>query len=103
MGMALGYLVSRSLHVATELGIADLLKDGPKTVEDLAPTTGTHRESLYRLVRMLGPALEDLRVLAARKRNVPSARNTPSAVSTSIVKELMNGRIFPTPSKGWNG
>ena len=53
MGIALGYLVSRSLHVATDLGIADLLKDGPKTIEDLAPTTGSHRESLYRLLRTL--------------------------------------------------
>jgi hypothetical protein len=53
MGMALGYLVSRSLHVATELGIADLLKDGPKTIEALASSTGAHRESLYRLLRTL--------------------------------------------------
>jgi hypothetical protein len=53
MGMALGYLVSRSLPVATELGIADLLKEGPKTVEELASRTGAHRESLYRLLRTL--------------------------------------------------
>jgi len=53
MSMALGYLVSRSLHIATELGIADLLKDGPKTVDELASRIGAHRESLYRLLRML--------------------------------------------------
>jgi hypothetical protein len=53
MNMALGYLISRSLHVATELGIADLLKDGPKSVDALASSTGAHRESLYRLLRTL--------------------------------------------------
>jgi hypothetical protein len=53
MNLALGYLLSRSLHVATELGIADLLKDGPLTVEELAAQTGAHRESLYRLLRTL--------------------------------------------------
>lgn len=53
MGMALGYLVSRSLHVATELGIADLIKDAPKSVDELASSTGAHRESLYRLLRVL--------------------------------------------------
>jgi hypothetical protein len=53
MGMALAYLVSRSLYVATELGIADLLKDGPKRVEELASSAGAHRESLYRLLRTL--------------------------------------------------
>lgn len=53
MGIALGYLVSRSLHVATELGIADLVKDGPKTTDELASHTGAHRESLKRLLRAL--------------------------------------------------
>lgn len=53
MNMALGYLVSRSLHVATELGIADLMKDGPQTVEALAARTGAQAESLRRLLRTL--------------------------------------------------
>lgn len=53
MNLALGYLVSRSLYVATELGIADLLKDGPRGVEELASATGAHQESLYRLLRTL--------------------------------------------------
>lgn len=53
MGIALGYLVSRSLHVATELGIADLLKEAPMSVDALASRTGAHRESLYRLLRTL--------------------------------------------------
>src|SRR3954469_570733 len=53
LDMALGYLVSRSLHVATELGIAVLLKDGPKDIEELASVTGADQQSLYRLLRML--------------------------------------------------
>ena len=36
LGMALSYLTSRGLHVANELGIADLLKDGPQNIEQLA-------------------------------------------------------------------
>ncbi|HLW71314.1 MAG TPA: methyltransferase [Candidatus Binataceae bacterium] len=51
--IALNYLVSRCLHVAAELGIADLLKDGPKSIEDLARVTGAHQPSLYRLLRTL--------------------------------------------------
>jgi hypothetical protein len=53
MNLALGYLLSRSLHVATEMGIADLVKDGPKSIEALAAITGTHRQSLHRLLRTL--------------------------------------------------
>lgn len=53
LNLALSYLSSRGLHVATELGIADLLKDGPKSMEELARATGAHQQSLYRLLRML--------------------------------------------------
>ena len=51
--LALSYLASRSLHVANELGIADLLKDGPQGIEELARATGAQQQSLYRLLRML--------------------------------------------------
>jgi len=47
-GMATGYLLSRALHVAADLGIADLLSDGPKPVAELARTVGAHPQSLYR-------------------------------------------------------
>lgn len=33
-GMATGYLLSRALHVVADLGIADLLSDGPKPVTE---------------------------------------------------------------------
>ncbi|MHB1422681.1 MAG: methyltransferase [Gemmataceae bacterium] len=48
-----GYWMSQALHVAAQLGIADLLKDGPKTIAQLAESTGTHARSLYRLLRAL--------------------------------------------------
>jgi hypothetical protein len=53
LGLALGYLPSRGLHVANELGIADLLKDGFRPIAELACGTGAHQQSLYRLLRML--------------------------------------------------
>ncbi|HEY7154858.1 MAG TPA: methyltransferase, partial [Gemmataceae bacterium] len=51
--MLTGYWIAQSLHVAAQLGIADLLKDGPQTVAHLAEATGTHARSLYRLLRAL--------------------------------------------------
>src|ERR1700694_2487134 len=48
-----GYWLSRAIYVAAELGIADLLADGPRTVDDLAATTSTHPPSLYRVLRLL--------------------------------------------------
>jgi len=51
--MMTGYWVSQAIYVAAELGIADLLRDGPRTVAELARDTNTDEESLYRLLRAL--------------------------------------------------
>jgi SAM-dependent methyltransferase len=51
--MILGYRLSRALSVAAELGIADLLEDGPRRIDDLARAASAHGPSLYRLLRLL--------------------------------------------------
>ena len=48
-----GYWVGQALYVAAHLGLADLVKDGPRAPADLAAATGTHPPSLYRLLRAL--------------------------------------------------
>jgi O-methyltransferase/methyltransferase family protein len=48
-----GYQVSQALHVAATLGVADQLKDGPKSYEVVAQACGGHSTSLYRLLRAL--------------------------------------------------
>jgi hypothetical protein len=48
-----GYWTTQALYVAAKLGLADLLRDGPRSPEDLAAATGTHVPSLYRLLRAL--------------------------------------------------
>ena len=53
MGLALGYLVSRSLHVATELGVADHLADGPLDAHTLAARCGARPDALRRVLRTL--------------------------------------------------
>ena len=46
-------LISESIYVAAALGLADLLADGPKNVEELAKTTGVGASSLRRVMRAL--------------------------------------------------
>jgi hypothetical protein len=53
LGIAMGYMLARGVYVAAEMGIADLLNDGPKRIEELAEATGAHSQSLHRLLRML--------------------------------------------------
>src|SRR5215469_2276593 len=48
-----GFQVTQGIYVAAKLGIADLLKDGSRTSEELAQATGTHAPSLYRVLRLL--------------------------------------------------
>ena len=51
--LATSYWVSRALYAAAKLGIADLLQDDPKSCDDLASSTGTNAQALYRLMRAL--------------------------------------------------
>src|SRR5919112_2328959 len=47
------FRASQAIHVAATLGVADLLEDGPRSVDELAQATGTHASALYRLLRAL--------------------------------------------------
>jgi DNA-binding IclR family transcriptional regulator len=51
MQMLFGFAASRAIGATAELRIADLLKDGPKTAEELAEQAGVHARSLYRVLR----------------------------------------------------
>lgn len=52
--LLLGNRTTHLLHVAAELGLADLLADGPHTSADLAHHTGAHTAALHRVLRALG-------------------------------------------------
>ncbi len=53
VGMLHGQGLARAVEIAAELGVADLVADGPRSVDDLAGATGSHAPSLYRLLRAL--------------------------------------------------
>lgn len=48
-----GYQVSQAIHVVATLGVADLLRDGPRTSDDLAAVANVHPRALYRVLRAL--------------------------------------------------
>jgi hypothetical protein len=51
--MLVGNQVQQAIYVAAKLGIADLLKSGPKDISELARVTAADEDSLYRLLRAL--------------------------------------------------
>jgi len=48
-----GLIKSQAIRLAAELQLADFVKDGPKTLTELAEATGTHKAALYRLLYAL--------------------------------------------------
>src|SRR5712691_9931004 len=55
-GMLNSHFLVQALYVAATLGIADLLADGARTINELAEASASHAASLYRLLRMLASA-----------------------------------------------
>lgn len=48
-----GYMISRAIYVAAQLGVADILKDQPMDTRDIAAAVGANPDALYRLLRAL--------------------------------------------------
>jgi ubiquinone/menaquinone biosynthesis C-methylase UbiE len=48
-----GYWYTQTIYVAAKLGLAELLKDGPRSAQELAEVTQTNPRALYRLLRAL--------------------------------------------------
>jgi len=51
--MITGYWMSQAIYAAAKFDIAEHLKDGPKSVEELAKATSTNSDALHRLLRAL--------------------------------------------------
>jgi hypothetical protein len=48
-----GYWYTQTIYVAAKLSLAEHLKDGPRSAQDLAQATGTNPRALCRLLRAL--------------------------------------------------
>ncbi len=53
MKFIVGKWISKPIYAAAELGIADILTEGSKSIEELAQITQSHSPSLYRMMRAL--------------------------------------------------
>jgi hypothetical protein len=87
--MAMGYSRSRILAAAARLGLADLLGDEPRSVDDLAVSSGAHADSLYRLLRGLasfGIVSETApRYFVLTSRGKPLRKDAPNSEWAAIV------------------
>src|SRR5215471_365388 len=75
---------AQAVIVAAQLGLADLLAEGPRRADELAATTGAHPRALYRLLRALAglgvfSLLDDGRV-ALTQLAEPLRTNVPGSL-----------------------
>ncbi len=56
MNLTTGHWIAQAIFVAAKLGIADLLREGPRSSGDLAQSAGANPRALYRLLRALAGA-----------------------------------------------
>jgi hypothetical protein len=80
--MLVGNQIQQAIYVATKVGIADLLKDGPKRNEELAQATGAHPKALYRLLR----ALASFGIFAEDEQN----RFVLTSIASLLQKEILS-------------
>jgi hypothetical protein len=82
--LLMGFVVSRALQVAAELGLADALADGPKDHEGLARAVGAHAGTLHRLMRALASCGLFDQLPDGRFANTPSSEYLRSDTPGSL-------------------
>lgn len=70
--LATTYWLSRCLHVATEIGVADALGPEPARPDALASSVGVNADALFRIVRLLA-AHDVLEVKDGRIAHTPAS------------------------------
>jgi acetylserotonin O-methyltransferase len=85
IGLIENFRRSQAMFTATELGIFDLLADGPATAQDLAARSGTHPEALSRLLYLCANlglvTVIDGRFANTEVTNVYLVRRSPQAIT----------------------
>jgi O-methyltransferase domain/Dimerisation domain len=82
--MISGFWLSRAVYIAAKLGLADLVKEQPKSAEELAEATDTHAPSLYRVLRALASAGIFAEDEAQRFHSTPLAATLQSDIPGSL-------------------
>lgn len=98
----LGFWQARALAVATELGVPDLLAEGPLPVDELASRTKTNVSALFRLLRALESIGIFTQTLPRVFGNTPTSeclrKDAPGSQWASVLHSLSKGN---GPFEAW--
>ena len=99
LALVRGYRISQAIYVVTQLGIPDLLADGPREIDELARATESHAASLRRVLLflagvgvldMVGPQRFALTPMSALLRT-----GVPGSVRPSVLFSLAESHWRP--------
>lgn len=103
LSVLIGSWQSRALAAVTELGLADLLADGPLSVDDLAKRTERHALSLFRLLRALESTGIFTQVSPGVFANTPASeclrKDVPGSQRSVVLCNLSRGNLL---YDGWD-
>lgn len=100
MQLTTGYVVAAALYATTQLGIPDLLQNGPRNVKDLAAASGANEDALYRAMRALSSAgvfqETEPRVFAATPASETLCANAPNSARDALlwIADPFHFRVF---------
>lgn len=96
--LAIGHWVARLIHIAAKLRLADLVKKGPRTVEDLATAAGVQPLALYRILR----ALASVGVFAETKNRRFKLTPLAATLRTDVPASMHGWALMINENWGWD-
>jgi hypothetical protein len=84
LNLTIGHWVARLTYIAAKLKLADLLKDGPRTVAHLATAAGVHEPALYRVLRALASVGIFAEIKSGRFKLTPLAATLQTGAPASL-------------------
>jgi len=91
--------ITKPIYVISELGIADLLRDGPLSVDDLAKKTDTHAPTLFRILR----ALSSVGVFVETEDHVFGLTPLSQCLFSDALGPIARMFLSEWHDKAWNG
>ncbi len=90
--------ITKPIYVVAELGIADLLRDGPLIVDALAERTNTHAPTLYRILR----ALSSVGIFVETKERMFGLTPLAQCLLSDAMRPIARMFLSGWHDKAWN-
>ncbi|HQZ83329.1 MAG TPA: methyltransferase [Pyrinomonadaceae bacterium] len=90
MQLSMGAMVTQALFVAAKLGVADVLAEGEKHIDEIAKAVDAHPPSLFRILR----SLASLGVFTETKARTFANTSLSEVLRSSVTGSMRDSMIF---------